>query len=102
MFWRDELTCHGYLIDELWLIASSQCFLAKTGQLNQSSAIDYSEPGRDAEANGWRAEISYEHYGNHDYQSIETNRRNIKEILLQPSPMPSIVLAKLERPVRFR
>lgn len=65
----------------------------------------------------WQAEISYEHYGNHDYQSIESNRRSIKDILSHPEPTAgsyyyelnqanpaksSIVLAKLEKPVRFR
>lgn len=79
-----------------------------------------------ASANSWTAEISYEHYGNHDYQTIESNRRSIKDILVYPNtdtaessslnaklehqlaqallpiPDPSIVLAKLEKPVRFR
>lgn len=53
------------------------------------------------------AEISYEHYGNDDYQSIESHRRNIKDILMPPhrnhnNVKSSIVLVKLEKPVRFR
>jgi len=83
------------LIDELWLISSSECFA------NKSLSRD--------EENGWTAEISYEHYGNDDYKSIESNRRHIKDILIQrngsssnSSIESSIVLAKLEKPVRFR
>lgn len=101
LYWKGALACHGYLIDELWLICSSECF----GQSQEPTA-----------AEGWSAEISYEHYGNHDYQSIESNRRAISQVLFQPA-QPSeegqderafsrarsaIVLAKLEKPVRFR
>lgn len=93
LYWMGSLSCHGYLIDELWLISSSECFLNKTRAEGE-----------------WTAEISYEHYGNDDYKNIETNRRNIKDILVQTSrdsnlnslPGSSIVLAKLEKPVRFR
>lgn len=72
----------------MWLIASSECFVN-----NKSNPSD------------WTAEISYEHYGNDDYQSIESNRRSISDIMFQPQANEDnsmIVLAKLERPVRFR
>lgn len=108
MYWFDELACHGYLIDESWLITSSECFVNKT---------DLPLINNDGQS-GWTAEISYEHYGNDDYQSIESNRRNVKQILIQQQQQQrtsdegiesvgetiksSIVLAKLEKPVRFR
>lgn len=93
------------MIDDLWLITSSECFVNKTTTIKT-----------DTDNSGWTAEISYEHYGNNDYQSIESNRRIIKDILTRPftdstssaqtliaglSKSP-IVLAKLEKPVRFR
>lgn len=75
----------------MWMIASGECFA------NKSPTTD--------DLKGWTAEISYEHYGNDDYQSIESNKRSIKEILIQPNNgnlKSAIVLAKLEKPVRFR
>lgn len=124
LYYMGSLACHGYLIDELWLISSSECFMS-----NMSKVLAHQQsPGQlGISPNAWTAEISYEHYGNHDYQSIESNRRSIKDILVYPgldsvefssltdkleqhiggqaaplTPDPSIVLAKLEKPVRFR
>lgn len=110
LYWLGSLSCHGYLIDESWLISSSECFVNKSriGIANNNNNGEQ----QDGSGSGWSAEISYEHYGNDDYQSIESNRRSVKEILVQPVPtasgagpsqvQPSIVLAKLEKPVRFR
>jgi hypothetical protein len=125
------LACHGYLIDESWLIAASECFSSNaTNDDLTASAWPPPSPPDD-----WTAEISYEHYGNDDYRSIESNRRGVKDVLVPPppssswwpppqtsgaitmtidegapsgfarraaGPTSSIVLAKLERPVRFR
>lgn len=38
----------------------------------------------------WTAEISYEHYGNDDYRSIETNRRGVKDVIVPPPPPSSV------------
>ena len=102
LYWRDSLACHGYLIDESWLIAASQCFAN-----NASSPLNRHELAADE----WSAEISYEHYGNEDYKQGSGGggglpaRRRIKAIHLADQTSPSwspIVLAKLDRSVRFR
>lgn len=74
----------------MWLISFRQCF----ANYPDSSPLD------------WTAEISYEHYGNDYYRSIESNRRSISSIFanrdpLNPDSSGDIVLAKLETPVRF-
>lgn len=90
MYHLGSQACHGYLIDEMWLISSSECF------------ANYP----DSSPHDWTAEISYEHYGNDYYRSIESNRRSIRNIFAHKDPLNGdasgdIVLAKLERPVRF-
>lgn len=109
-----SLSCHGYLIDELWLLSSSACFVNRT--TTNKTTSDANGQQKTAASSGWTAEISYEHYGNaHDdddgNRSISiggpSNRRNIDEILMQagqeePHSGSPIVLAKLEEPVRFR
>ena len=70
----NAITCHGYLIDESWLVAPSDCF---TGG-NRANTNE------DNLALGWTAEISHEHYGNDFYKSIESNRRTVKRVLIPP------------------
>ena len=109
LYHLNSLVCHGLLIDESWLIASGECF-AHNNQSWADSTNDDLKTAAWWPQDGWTAEISHEHYGNADYKSIESNRRAIKSIVVPPSgqqtrshAMPSpIVLAKLERPVRFR
>lgn len=108
-----SLACHGYLIDEMWLISSSECFLNKTlaptGETTQgadatATAMKGATGAAGADESGWTAELSYEHYGEqasdgdasedrHDdgHHKLSapigpSNRRNINEILMQAHP----------------
>lgn len=77
-----SLACHGYLIDELWLISSSECFVNKTTTQQPTKKTTSDEHDEQpasaptattttgglpadvaADSSGWTAEISYEHYG---------------------------------------
>lgn len=100
---NDELACHGYLIDESWLIAARECLLLATS--NKNNKTD----------NNWTAEISHDDEQNegdaHDDDAHSTRRRRrVKDIHVpdesehdaRDGSTAPIVLAKLEKPVRFR
>lgn len=111
LYWLNSLACHGYLIDESWLITANGCFSDAAAATTTTTTM--ANQKRD-NPSGWSAEISYEHYGNEDYKSIESNRRSVKDIHFSPleyskttsgsvSTLKSpIVLVELDKPVRFR
>ena len=98
-------------------MAARDCFANKTQATTRTAQWQDNSSGHEQaveqlDLTGWTAEISYEHYGNgDDNKSSESNRRSVSAILARPRPFDHaasslngspIVLAKLDRPVRFR
>lgn len=99
LYRKNSLACLGYLIDESWLIAPSECFATTTITNKSGLNINKNENESDDDgfalakslfdASDWTAEINYEHdevehdNNNNNNSNNKQQRRRVAEILVQ-------------------